>query len=232
MSTHRFSADKILYAKELQRQLAERVRIEPLSVGKVGLVGGVDVSFPGKGERCLAAAVVLDIETLELVESVWAAGVVEFPYVPGLLSFREAPVMLAALEKLRNRPDVVLVDGQGLAHPRRCGLACHLGVELDIATIGCAKSRLIGVHEEVGEKKGDFAALMDDNEVIGTVLRTRDKVKCLYISVGHRIELGQAVDLTLRCCGRYRLPEPTRRAHQQVTKLRSIVGVDRQDGIM
>lgn len=134
--------------------------------------------------------------------------------MPGLLSFRECPSLLAAWEKLVVRPDLLLVDGQGIAHPRRFGLASHLGVLLDVPSIGCAKTRFIGTHDEPHELAGSYTDLWDGDELIGAVLRTRDNVKPLYISVGHRIELSTALDLVMKCCAGYRLPEPTRLAHQ------------------
>ena len=135
------------------------------------------------------------------------------PYIPGLLSFRELPLILAACRKLLYKPDLIMVDGQGIAHPRRLGLASHLGVLLDIATIGCAKSRLCGSYTEPGDEAGEYAQLVDDNEIIGAVLRTRSRVKALYISTGHKISLGNAVYWVMQCCRGYRLPQPTRLAH-------------------
>lgn len=137
-----------------------------------------------------------------------------FPYVPGLLSFREVPVLLGALEALQTTPDIVLVDGQGIAHPRRFGLACHLGLMLDVPTIGCAKSLLVGMHDTLSEEDCVWTWLEDDGEVIGAAVRTRRGVKPVYVSVGHRVNLDAAIDWTLACCRGYRLPEPTRLAHQ------------------
>jgi deoxyribonuclease V len=140
-------------------------------------------------------------------------GPIDFPYVPGLLSFREVPLLLTVCEKLTEAPDLILVDGQGIAHPRRIGLASHLGLCLDTPTIGCAKSRLCGVHETPGDKAGSYADLFDKGEVIGAVVRTRPGVKPLYISIGHKTSQSSAIDLVLACCRGYRLPEPTRLAH-------------------
>jgi deoxyribonuclease V len=139
---------------------------------------------------------------------------VEFPYVPGLLSFREAPLILAALEKITAVPDLIMVDGQGIAHPRRMGLASHLGLFLGVPTIGCAKSRLCGECEEPGNEPGSYADLTDKGEVIGATLRTRAGVKPVYVSIGHMIDLPSAMHWVLACCRGYRLPEPTRLAHQ------------------
>ena len=139
---------------------------------------------------------------------------VSFPYVPGLLTFREGPVVLAALARLRLEPDLLIFDGQGLAHPRRLGIAAHIGVLVDRSGIGCAKSRLWGKHQEPGSEKGDYALLRDGQEVIGAVVRTRTRVKPVYVSVGHRIDLAQAIEYVLGCCTRFRLPETTRLAHR------------------
>ena len=155
----------------------------------------------------------------EVVETAIASMDVTFPYIPGLLSFREAPVCLAAVEKLENEPDVFLIDGQGIAHPRRLGLASHLGLFLDKPTIGCAKSRLTGTFEEPAVEKGSNRPLYDGDEVIGAVVRTRSNVKPLFVSVGHRCMLEDAIDLTLACATKYRLPEPTRLAHQTGSSL-------------
>ncbi len=157
---------------------------------------------------------------LTLVETATAQLPLRFPYVPGLLSFREIPVCLEAAGKLKQWPDLWLIDGQGIAHPRRMGLASHLGLFLNTPTIGCAKSRLIGTHAEPGPNKGDFAWLYDKEDKIGTVLRTRDAVKPLFISPGHRCSFENAIDYTLACTTKYRLPEPTRLAHQTVTKIK------------
>jgi deoxyribonuclease V len=165
--------------------------------------------------------VVLELPSLRVVESGSVVDRARFPYVPGLLSFRELPPLLGAFRKLRTTPDVVIVDGQGVAHPRRCGIASHLGLVLDLPTIGCAKSRLIGDHREPGRRRGSACDLLDDGEVIGRVVRTRDGVAPLYVSVGHKIPLDDAVALVLQCAPRYRLPETTRQAHQLVNQLRS-----------
>lgn len=174
-------------------------------------VAGVDVSV--RSQQATAAVVVLDYPSLEVVDFATHRSEVPFPYVPGLLSFRECPAILAAFDKLRIEPGLLLVDGQGLAHPRRFGLASHLGVLLDLPTIGCAKTRFIGTHDEPHSGIGSYTDLWDDGEVIGAVLRTRDRVKPLYISIGHRISLATALDLVLACGAGYRLPEPTRLAH-------------------
>jgi len=154
------------------------------------------------------------LPVLEVVEVKVVTDRIMFPYVPGLLSFREAPLILAACEGLVVKPDIIMVDGQGIAHPRRMGLASHLGLFLDVPTIGCAKSRLCGQHGEPEDEAGSYAELIDEGEVIGAVLRTRAGVKPVYVSIGHKIDLAEAIRWVLACCRGYRLPEPTRMAHQ------------------
>ncbi len=177
------------------------------------LIAGVDISVERARGMATGAAVVLSYPELKLVETSVVTGRIEFPYVPGLLSFREAPLILAACERLKLTPDIILVDGQGLAHPRRMGLACHLGLFLNTPTIGCAKSRLCGHHEEPGSEPGSYAEVVDRGEVIGVALRTRPEVKPVYVSVGHKVDLPTAMHWVLACCRGYRLPEPTRYAH-------------------
>jgi deoxyribonuclease V len=199
-------------AKELQARLAASVsRGNGVSVPRY--IAGVDISVGRFRKAAAGAVVVLEYPGLEVVETRVARGDLDYPYIPGLLSFREMPLILAACEQLTVTPDLVMVDGQGIAHPRRLGLASHLGLFLDVPTIGCAKSRLCGSHGEPGGEPGDYAELLDGNEVIGAVLRTRRGVKPLYISTGHRIDLGAAVHWVMQCCRGYRLPEPTRFAH-------------------
>jgi len=177
-------------------------------------VAGVDVGFEDDGRITRAAVAVLSFPDLVLVEQAVARRPTTFPYVPGLLSFREIPAVLDALGQVRQPPDLILADGQGLAHPRRFGLACHLGLVTDTPCIGVAKSRLIGAHDEPGEEKGSWAPLTDAGELIGAVLRTRTRVRPLYISIGHRVSLPTAIELVLACTARYRLPETTRWAHR------------------
>jgi len=199
-------------AIDLQRRLAGRVRIRRLRK-KVRLVAGADLAFSRDGERCLAGVVVYDIESCEVIEEVLAWRRVRFPYVPGLLSFREAPAVLAAVRKLKVVPDVFMFDGHGLAHPRRMGLASHVGLFLDYPTIGCAKSRLCGTHRDPPMNRGRHVELLDDGETIGAVLRTRKGVKPVFVSVGHLVTLEDAIIVVMSCVPRYRIPEPTRRAH-------------------
>jgi len=199
-------------AVALQRELKERV-ITRGRPRRVRCVAGVDLAA-GRGQNDARGAVVLlDYPGLNLVEKSVVGGRLDFPYVPGLLSFREMPLLLRACAALRHRPDLVLVDGQGLAHPRRLGLACHLGLFLKVPTIGCAKSRLCGEAEMPGDERGDYRDLTADGEIIGAVLRTRRGVKPLWVSAGHLISLAAAREWVLNCGRGYRLPEPTRLAH-------------------
>ena len=175
-------------------------------------VAGVDVSF--REGRARAAVAVLSFPDLQLVDQALAEAAISFPYIPGLLSFREGPAVLAAFERLALWPDLVIFDGQGLAHPRRLGLASHLGLFLDLPSIGCAKSRLCGSHGAVGPARGDWAPLYDGDEIIGAALRSRPGTRPLYVSIGHRIDLENAIRYVLACCTHYRLPETTRWAHR------------------
>ncbi|MFA5317786.1 MAG: deoxyribonuclease V [Dehalococcoidales bacterium] len=196
----------------LQRELAGRV-IKKGQRRAVRFVAGVDLAAGGEGVA-RGAVVVLSYPGLDLVEVSVVEGSLDFPYIPGLLSFREMPLLLEAFRRLATVPDLVLVDGQGLAHPRRLGIACHLGLFLERPTVGCAKSRLCGSQSEPGGHPGNRAWLRDNRDIIGAVLRTRAGVKPVYVSAGHRISLNMAVKWVLRCLRGYRLPEPTRLAHQ------------------
>lgn len=207
-------------ARALQESLRGRV-LEEDRLGRVRRVAGADVSYDRHGDALFAAVVVLDVRTLETVETAAHVGAASFPYLPGYLSFRETPPVAAAFAALRVRPDLLLVDGHGRAHPRRFGIACHLGVLLDVPTIGVAKSVLVGEVESPGWRRGRTAPLVDGGERIGTVVRTRDRVAPVYVSIGHRISLRSAVRWTLALGAGYRVPEPTRRAHLTVNALRS-----------
>jgi len=216
----------------VQGELAGRVVFAPLKK-EPRVIAGLDCAFSKDGQRIFAAVVVLRVVgfrpgpaegpdgfEFEQVETVTAAQETRFPYIPGLLSFREAPVCLEAVAKLSRWPDLFLIDGQGVAHPRRLGLASHLGLFLERSTIGCAKSRLIGAFAEPGSRKGAWSLLRDGDEVIGAVVRTRSRVKPVFVSVGHRCTLGNAISVTLACATRYRIPEPTRLAHQAVSRVK------------
>ena len=196
-------------ARALQQQLSAQVIITD-RLGKVTRVAGTDCAFKDGGKLTRAVVAVLSYPGLELLEYAVAERPTDFPYIPGLLSFREVPTLLAAFEKLKQTPDLLLCDGQGYAHPRRFGIACHLGVALGIPSIGVAKSRLVGSHREPAQAAGSRAPLTDRGETIGMVLRTKDKVNPLYVSCGHRVSLDTAVAYVLACCRGYRLPETTR----------------------
>jgi deoxyribonuclease V len=196
------------------------VRQAPLPLDRIRLVGAADVTYVGEKEAVAAAVVVADLATGRVVEERTAIGRTAFPYVPGYLTFREGPAVLAAWKKLSRKPDVVLFDGHGIAHPRRLGIASHIGVLLDVRSVGVAKRRLVGEHAEPGPLRGDWSLLTDGEETLGAVLRTREAVKPVFVSVGHRADLTSAIALVLRLCTRYRLPDPARRAHQLTRELR------------
>lgn len=195
---------------EQQRQLAAKVIAEDCVPARIRAIAGVDAAFPKRGAVTRAAVVVLSFPKLNLMDQAVAEIPTRLPYIPGLLSFRELPAILAAFNKLRVEPDLVLCDGQGVAHPRRFGVACHLGVETGLCTIGVAKSRLTGEASEPGPERGKSAPLRQGGEVIGQVLRTRSRVKPVFVSIGHRISLERAARLVMRCTTQYRLPEPIR----------------------
>ncbi len=204
-------ATSLAEAKALQQAWRSQVILTD-QLGPIDTVAGLDVAFDGTGGITKGAIAVLTFPELTLVEQATAQIPTTFPYIPGFLSFREVPALLKAWEQLTTRPDLLLCDGQGYAHPRRFGLACHLGVLLDRPAIGVAKSRFIGTHEEPGPEKGDWVPLMDQGEVIGAVVRSRPHTKPLYISVGHKISLERAIASILQCTPKYRLPETTRQA--------------------
>ena len=200
-------------ARAIQERLRDQV-VRRDELAEVRRVAGLDVGFPGGGDETRAGVAILSFPDLLLLESASARRRTVFPYVPGLLSFREAPALLEALASLSEPPQLLLCDGQGYAHPRRCGLACHLGVLTGLPSIGVAKSRLIGEHGPLGPEKGDWTPLWDHDEIIGALVRTRRNVQPLYISVGHKISLETAVRFVLACTTRFRLPEATRWAHR------------------
>jgi deoxyribonuclease V len=205
-------------AVALQKKLAALVTTEDDLPEHVETVAGIDVAY--NDTQAFAAAVLLEVRTGRIQQTVSAETTVQFPYVPGLLSFREIPAITRALEKLPVRPDLLVCDGQGIAHPRRFGIACHIGVLYDLPAIGCAKSRLTGRADEPALTKGSYTDLRHKGETIGSVLRTRDGVNPLYVSPGHRISIPTARAWTLDLCTRYRLPEPTRLADQLVGQIK------------
>ncbi|MGA2322233.1 MAG: deoxyribonuclease V [Sedimentisphaerales bacterium] len=202
-------------ARQLQLRLAQGVRFAAMKK-RPKIIAGLDCAFSKDGKRIFATAVVIDLSNFSTIETITATRKVDFPYIPGLLSFREAPACIDAIEKLKNTPDVFIVDGQGFAHPRRLGIASHIGLLIDKPTIGCAKSRLTGTFEEPGRLKGNYSQLLDEKEAIGVVLRTRANVKPVFVSVGHKCTLEDAISIILECTTKYRLPEPSRLAHQLV----------------
>lgn len=213
---HSWPAD-VAAARAIQEALRSRV-IREDRLGVVDRVAGIDVGFEEGGRITRAAVVVLRFPELVLLEQAISRVPTCFPYVPGYLSFRELPAVLEAMAQLDAVPDLLLCDGQGLAHPRRFGLACHLGVLTELPSIGVAKSRLVGTHEAVPAEKGCWVALLDKGETIGAVLRTRTNVSPVYVSTGHRVSLATAIDYVLRCTTRFRLPETTRQAHRLASR--------------
>jgi deoxyribonuclease V len=206
-------------AVELQKSLRERVRLRPLA-GRIETIAGADISFNKFSSTVYAGLVVLRLPQLEVVEEVGVVSETSFPYVPGLLSFRETPSVLEAWSKLKTEPDAVMFDGQGIAHPRRVGIASHVGLLIERPTLGCAKSVLVGKYQEPETERGNWTELVDKGEVVGAALRTKNNVQPIFVSPGHLIDLEGAIRLTLECDGGYRQPEPTRRAHLLVNALR------------
>ena len=207
-------------AREIQRELRERLVLEPPKGFSPRRVAGADLSIRWKHDRGYAAIVTLDAASLETLEEATAVVDVSFPYVPGFLSFRELPPLAAAWARLRRRPDAIIFDGHGIAHPRRFGIACHGGLLFNVPSVGCAKSLLVGKHGPLGNKRGATAEIEVDGEVVGMAVRMRDGVKPVYVSPGHRMDLRTAVDLVLSMGAGYREPETTRRSHALVTRLR------------
>jgi len=206
-------------AMRLQESLRERVELED-RFGALRHVAGADLAFDPATEVAFAGVIVYRFPGLEEVERRTARRKLRFPYVPGLLSFRECPILLAAFARLETEPDLVLIDGHGRAHPRRFGIACHMGILFDKPTIGCAKSRLVGEHQEPDERPGSTSPLMLEGERLGVVLRTRDRVRPIYVTTGHRVSLDTAVSLVKQCLDGFRIPKPTREADHYVRDLR------------
>lgn len=202
-------------AIENQHELSQKV-IKKDQFGDVEYLAGVDVAYEKDGDMVIAAITILDANTLELLETVTHVEKVFFPYIPGLFSFRELPPVLKAYQKLQITPDLIICDGQGYAHPRRFGLACHLGIELNVPTIGCAKTRLIGEYSIPELKRGSFSNLIDNDEIVGRVLRTQDGIKPVFVSIGHLISIETASDWVIKASPEYRLPETTRSSDHAV----------------
>lgn len=207
-------------AQSIQKELAGKVdRKNRLKTPRV--IAGADISLSQSRGSAYAGVVLLDAETLEVLGEHTLKGTIDFPYIPGLLSFREAPLLLKLFERIEPAPDLIMLDGQGIAHPRGLGLASHLGLFLNCPTIGCAKSRLVGTHREPAKKKGAYAPLKDDaGNILGAALRTREGCKPIFVSVGHQIDLDHAIEWVLKMSPRYRIPEPTRQAHNLVNRVR------------
>lgn len=207
-------------AVALQRELAGRVQIKPLDLSRIQTIAGADISFNKFSETIYAGIVVLKFPSLEIIERCGVVSETRFPYVPGLLSFREIPALLEAWAKLENVPDVLVCDGQGIAHPRRVGVASHAGILIERPTIGCGKSVLVGKFEEPDIARGSWQPMIHRGETVGAALRTKNKVQPVYVSPGHLIDLPSAIEILLHCDGGYRIPEPTRQAHLFVNELR------------
>ena len=214
-------------AMRLQESLREHVELQD-RFGEIRFVAGADMAFDPETEVAFAGVIVYGFPGFEEVERRMARRQLRFPYIPGLLSFRESPVLLAAFARLRTEPDLILIDGHGLAHPRRFGIACHIGILFDKPTIGCAKSRLVGEHQEPGKKAGSTTSLMLEGERIGVVLRTRDDVRPIYVTTGHRVSLDSAVALVKQCLDGFRIPKPTRQADHYVRDLRRAYQISRE----
>jgi deoxyribonuclease V len=204
-------------ATALQNRLANLVVLRPLPA-RIKVVAGADVGYCRRQNRAVAALAIYCFPDFECREVVQFQAEISYPYVPGFLSFREIPLLLKAFERLRQQPDVVLCDGQGIAHPRRFGLASHLGLWLNLPTVGCAKTKLVGTHGQVGPRRGQYRSLLHRDERVGVVLRTRTKVKPLFVSPGHLADVPSSRRLVERCCKKTRLPEPIRRAHLTVQR--------------
>lgn len=220
--SHRWDVDPN-EAESIQRELAESVEARNRIRGDMRLIAGLDVAYETGGDRVFAAVVVMDLESQETIETAVEVDTITFPYVPGLFSFRELPPLSKALSKLQTSPDLLVCDGQGVAHPRRFGLASHVGVLFDVPAIGCGKSCLLGEYNEPASDRGSQSPLCDGDEVVGTVLRTQAGVKPLFVSVGHRVSLDTASNWILRLADQYRQPEPIRRVNQLANEERARV---------
>ena len=207
-------------ARVIQLNLKEKIKLSKLKK-RVKLVAGADVSYSKKTETCFAAVSVFGFSEMKLIEQSQAKGVVTFPYITGYLTFREAPILLEAFEKIINVPDIILFDGQGIAHPRKMGLAAHMGLFFDLPSIGCAKSRLVGDFKDPATQAGSRTDLIYKNKRIGAVIRTREDVKPVFVSPGFKITIEEAIDWILKTCIGYRVPEPIRTSHLKVNRIRA-----------
>jgi deoxyribonuclease V len=208
-------------AVSLQQELRQRLILHDKDFpGQIKTIAGADISYSKRNDLFYAAVILMEFPSMDVIEERTAVERAPFPYIPGLLSFREGPAFLNIFEDLHHVPDAVIFDGQGIAHPRGVGLASHMGLFLDIPTIGCAKKRLVGQYEEVGSEVGDYTDLILNDQTVGVVLRTKKKVNPVFISPGHRIGIRKAADVVFLCCRGYKLPEPIRRAHILVNQIR------------
>lgn len=205
-------------AIKIQKDLKSNISLKK-SFNKIDKIAGVDVSY--HQNKMIAGVIIFKFPNLKIIERQSFVASINFPYIPGLLTFREGPSILSAFKKIKNEPDIILFDGQGIAHPRRMGIATHLGLFLNRPTIGCAKSRLSGKYTSVGEQKGDYTPLNEGEEVLGVVLRTRKGVKPIFLSPGHKIDLPNSIEIVLKCIVKYRLPLPVREAHIFVNQIRN-----------
>ncbi|MBW2594582.1 MAG: deoxyribonuclease V [Deltaproteobacteria bacterium] len=208
-------------AREIQNELRGKLILHDENLpDKIKTIAGADISYSRGSNTFFAVVMILDFPTMEIIEQASSSGMIDFPYIPGLLTFREGPVLLEAFRKLSLSPDIIIFDGQGIAHPRGIGLASHMGLFLNTPSIGCAKTRLVGSYDEAGNEPGDFSPLVHNGETRGAVLRTKKKVNPVFVSQGHKIGFDMAIDITLSSCRGYRLPEPTRKAHLAVNEIR------------
>lgn len=206
-------------AFEIQTELAKRIILKN-DFGKIKRIAGVDSSYNLTKKRTYAGVIIYSFPELEVLESSYAARTIEFPYIPGLLTFREGPAVMAAFKKIKKSPDIAIFDGQGIAHPRRMGLATHIGILLGLASIGCAKSHLVGTYSEPPNKSGGYSWLKYRGKTVGAAVRTRKGVKPVFISAGFKVDLTTSIELILNCRKGYRLPEPTREAHIFIGKVK------------
>ncbi len=211
-------------AVKVQRELQERIILDAPDLA-LRLVAGADVSYSKGSNMFFASVVVLQMPDMNILEIASARGEVDFPYIPGLLSFREAPILIKAFEQVKNTPDVIIFDGHGISHPRGMGLASHMGLVLDLPSIGCAKKILVGTHDPLGTEVGDYAPIVFKDNIVGAALRTKKNVLPVFVSPGHRMDIPSAIEIVMTTCRGYKLPEPTRQAHLSVNRIRAFYSV-------
>jgi deoxyribonuclease V len=218
LNRHSWDVD-LATAKQIQLSLKHQITLQPLPK-LPETIAGADVTYSQSDKMYFASALVFDLKTMRVIEQAAHCGEVQFPYISGYLTFREGPILLRVFEKLKNVPDVIIFDGQGIAHHRKMGIAAHLGLFLELPTIGCAKRRLVGIYEEPSPEFGSWSELRYHDELIGAVVRTRQNCKPVFVSPGHLIDIPDAIQTVLQCCAGYRIPEPVRQAHITVNKIR------------